>query len=62
VKRFSAILVIVLASICFAGIDYAPQPAEESKPLTEFQINNLATFCKVWGFLKYYHPILQRKK
>ena len=20
------------------------------------QINNLSTLCKVWGFLKYYHP------
>jgi len=20
------------------------------------QIKNLSTFCKIWGFLKYYHP------
>ncbi len=28
---------------------------------TTFQINNLAAFCKVWGFLKYYHPYPSRK-
>ena len=26
-----------------------------------FQINNLAAFCKVWGFLKYYHPYPSKK-
>lgn len=60
-KRLAAVFVVILASICFAGIEYAPQPAEESKPLTEFQIRNLATFCKVWGFLKYYHPYPSKK-
>jgi carboxyl-terminal processing protease len=62
VKRLTAVLVIVLASICFAGIEFAPKPIEDSKPLTEFQIRNLATFCKVWGFLKYYHPFPSEKK
>ena len=28
---------------------------------TEFQVQNLATFCKVWGFLKYYHPYPSKK-
>ena len=23
---------------------------------SEMQVNDLAEFCKVWGFLKYYHP------
>ncbi len=27
---------------------------------TDFQVKNLAVFCKYWGFLKYYHPAISK--
>lgn len=62
VKRYSLFIIALLALISFAGSAPVPDKTEESTPLTEFQIRNLATFCKVWGFLKYYHPYPSEKR
>lgn len=38
---------LVPITLTFFQISYAQ---------SNFQVQNLAAFCKVWGFLKYYHP------
>lgn len=36
--------------------DFEPKVKSNSSTLSEIETQNLASLCKVWGFLKYYHP------
>ncbi|AMR32829.1 hypothetical protein A0256_16090 [Mucilaginibacter sp. PAMC 26640] len=47
-KKYVAFIIIII--ICRG----------KSQAQNQLQINNLATFTKVWGFLKYYHPEVQK--
>lgn len=54
-------LFILLILFSFTGSTSFSTHNEDDDTLSEFQIRNLATFCKVWGFLKYYHPYPSKK-
>lgn len=55
------ILFFLLILFSFTGSTSFSTHNEDDATLSEFQIRNLATFCKVWGFLKYYHPHPSKK-
>jgi carboxyl-terminal processing protease len=46
-KKILIILILLFSSISFPAV---------SQTLTNEQTIRLSLFCKVWGFLKYYHP------
>lgn len=33
-----------------------------TKAFCQTEVQNIATFCKIWGFLKYYHPTIAKGK
>lgn len=59
-RYFFPVVCILLICSGFAGISSDRSLNKET--LSGFQISNLAAFCKVWGFLKYYHPWPSKKK
>jgi C-terminal processing protease CtpA/Prc len=53
-KRFLAVIVFFFSFSCVF--------AEQQLSLKDIKRDELVKICKVWGFLKYYHPSLSRNK
>lgn len=47
---------IILSFVLFCNLHLAHSQDIESSMLNKNEIKNLSSLCKIWGFLKYYHP------
>jgi carboxyl-terminal processing protease len=54
-KKF-ALLAALCLSLCIST------PAQNIEKLSDQQIHHLALLGQVWGFLKYYHPVVAKGK
>ena len=56
-KRLQWLSAVLILVIC-AGCTSQPTPAD---PPSQMQIEHLGKLCKVWGYVKYYHPVFAEK-
>lgn len=65
---FSTILIILSVVIITTQIDkknHSSQQKNSEMPIQEYtpiDVKNLALLCKIWGFMKYYHPEIRAGK
>lgn len=62
-KKSKTIFAISLAIICFLSVSLFSVIQRQSKKMSDLEIDNLQQLCKVWGYVKYTHPVyLQGQK